>query len=100
VLQRASPASTRRSCQTLGVMEPHDLLESVVDEASFLAFVAALLRDLRTNGETWQNGSIEDYLESALAWGEATNIGTTQGLANANAWRRAATLLYCGKIYE
>jgi hypothetical protein len=81
-------------------MEPHDLLESVLDEASFLAFVAALLSDLRVNKETWQNGTIEDYLERALSWGEATNIGATQGLANANPWRRAATLLYCGKIYE
>jgi hypothetical protein len=81
-------------------MHPHDLLEAVVDEASFLAFVNVLLSDLRTNEAAWQNGSIEQFLEGALAWGEATNIGASQGLASANPWRRAATFLYCGKIYE
>ena len=31
-------------------MEPHELLETVVDESSFLAFAQALLADRRTHG--------------------------------------------------
>ena len=81
-------------------MEPHELLETVVDESSFLAFVQALLADRRTNAASWENGTIEDFLEGALAWAESTQLGASQGLAGASPWRRLATLLYCGKIYE
>jgi hypothetical protein len=81
-------------------MELHELLETVTDEASFVAFARALLNDLRTNGQSWENGSIEHFLDAGASWAEATNVGASQGLAQASAWRRAATFLYCGKIYE
>jgi len=81
-------------------MELHELLEGVHDEASFLAFVRALLSDLRINAASWESGSLEQFLESSLAWAESTNLGATQGLASSSPWRRAATYLYCGKIYE
>ena len=49
----------------------------------------------------WQNLTIEDFLEAALAWAEASNFGRSQGVDDsANPWRRLAIFLYCGKIYE
>lgn len=81
-------------------MELHELLDRVEDEATFLTFVRALLSDLQVSGASWENSSLEQFLESALAWAESTNLGATQGLAGGSAWRRAATFLYCGKIYE
>ena len=81
-------------------MELHDQLEGVRDQATFLAFVGALAEDRRKRPESWENGSVETFLEAAVAWAEDTEMGATQGLAEASPWKRAAVFLYCGKIYE
>lgn len=92
-------------------MSLDELLEQVEGPESFLAFVRALLADREgeagqpvdpfgrgVNG--WENHSIEGFLEAALAWAETTNLGASQGLAAESPWKRCATFLYCGKIYE
>lgn len=86
-------------------VEPHDLLQLVDDEQTFLVFARALLADRfdelakqKSNG--WENGTIEDFLEGAIAWAEASDIGLSQGLPRSNPWRRFAAFLYGGKIYE
>ena len=93
----------------------HELLDSVKDEPTFLAFASALRLDRMeeeakeaespssaygpgANG--WENQTIEQFLGGAIAWAESTNVGLTQGLDPANPWRRFADFLYCGKIYE
>jgi hypothetical protein len=94
--------------------DPADLLEQVTDRESFLAFVHALIMDRenevakeRVQGSPWgpgpngwQNGSIEQFLDAAARWAEATNMGQTQGLPEEPSWRAFAAFLYCGKIYE
>ena len=88
--------------------------KTVNDEESFLAFVRALEADRRlaAKGEPddlhgygaargWQNSTIEQFLESALAWAEDSRFGRSQGLADdASTWQRLAVFLYAGKIYE
>lgn len=90
-------------------MQLHEKLEAVTDAASFLCFVQALIEDRKnSNGvdvtgrsdNGWESHSIEDFLEAALAWAEATEVGATQGLSDSSLWKRFATFLYCGKIYE
>jgi hypothetical protein len=96
-------------------MELHLLLESVSDEKSFLSFVEALRIDRELDvaaeqkapsnpyGQTahgWENTTIESFLGAAQAWAEASNFGATQNLGQASPWRKFATFLYCGKIYE
>ncbi len=96
-------------------MELDELLKSVTDEASLLRFISALREDRlaedaaqQTSGidacgrgpQGWENHTIEGFLEAALAWAESTNFGKTQGMSEANPWRRFAGFLYCGKIYE
>lgn len=78
----------------------HKQLEAVNDEATFLAFVQTLAVDRRNDAEHWENGTIEDFLEAANGWAEASEFGASQGLAAASPWRKFATFLYCGKIYE
>ena len=81
------------------------------DERSFLAFVKALVEDRRLADRLdegpygarrgWQNDSIADFLESAVAWTEDSDFGRNQGVpVEASPWCRAAIFLYCGKIYE
>ena len=80
-------------------MELTDQLEAVNDRESFLAFVRALIADRRV-GQGWENDSIEHFLEAATAWADDSEFGDRQGLKDASPWKRFATFLYCGKIYE
>ena len=88
--------------------EIHELLSEVSDEKSFLEFVSVLVDDCERESkqisaidpEGWNGLSAEGFLEAALAWAKDTEIGATQGLEDASPWRKFATFLYCGKIYE
>ena len=96
-------------------MDAFDLLENVVDRESFLAFVRALIADRRhdvrqrterpidaagpgPNG--WENDTIEDYLESAVACAEDSAGKPVHGPPQSPSWREFAEFLYGGKIYE
>lgn len=92
-------------------MELHEQLEGVVDTASFLDFARALQADRgKTEDDSvdtfgrgragWENHTIEDFLDAAIAWADASEFGATEGLAGSSPWKRFATFLYCGKIYE
>ncbi|HEV7905769.1 MAG TPA: hypothetical protein VGO96_18155 [Pyrinomonadaceae bacterium] len=58
-----------------------------------------LIADRRTDGATWQNHSIESYLEAAAAWARDSR-GQDTGIGENASWQTFATFLYCGKIYE
>ena len=92
-------------------MELDELLEKVDGPESYLEFVRMLHADrlaevgkqtdaLGRGVNGWENHTIEDFLEAAIAWGEDSNMGVSQGIGNASAWKTCATFLYCGKIYE
>ncbi|WP_444884635.1 DUF7660 family protein [Microbulbifer sp. PSTR4-B] len=88
-----------------------DLSEKVYDEATFLLFLKALMKDREREVELekenpsspygagalgWENNTIEGFLESAIAWAEDSDQTTEQ----ANPWLRAAKILHAGKTYE
>jgi len=90
------------------------LVEQVNDRESFLLFVKALIedRELEVAEEKknpslpygsglmgWENGSIENYLESSVAWTEAW-IGKEYELPKEASWSSFARFLYAGKYYE
>ncbi len=92
-------------------MELYELLETVDGPASFLEFVRALQADRisETKHATdmfgrgvsgWENHTIEDFLEAAIAWADSSKFGSNQGLSGASPWKMCAKFLYCGKIYE
>jgi len=94
--------------------DPNPNPKTVTDEASFLAFVRELAADQRlaVNVEEqdsqrhgaprgWQNATIEQFLEAAVAWAEDSDFGRRQELGpEASPWRSLAVFLYAGKIYE
>ncbi|AJQ95081.1 DUF7660 family protein [Gynuella sunshinyii] len=97
------------------MMKLHDLIEIVDDENSFLAFVEALKKDREnaialekknpssphdSDAGGWENVTIESFLEAAHAWAIDSDFGASQGLSSDNIWKKMATFLYCGKIYE
>ena len=91
--------------------EPHELLEKVKDEQSFLNFARALQMDRESRegkaidefgfSDDWANNSISGFLEGAIAWAEDSDFGIRQdsGLET-NKWKQFAVFLYCGKMYE
>lgn len=106
---------------TLSLEESLDL---VSDEKTFLRFLASLAADradevkkegvipsspYAAGAKGWQNWSIEQFLESAAAWGEDSLDGMPsqpeiEGVAKwekpANPWKRCAEIIYMGKHYE
>ena len=88
--------------------------DTVTDEASFLDFVRALEADRRLAAKLeeqephgygalrgWQNATIEQFLEAAVAWADDSEFGRRQTLrVDVSPWRRLAVFLYAGKIYE
>lgn len=96
-------------------MELHEAADAVCDWQTFLVFTRQLIHDREDEVEKekispsspygpgangWENGTIETFLDAAVAWAEATRFGETQGLPFDNPWRKFAAFLYCGKIYE
>jgi hypothetical protein len=93
----------------------HVAVEAVNDSESFLAFVRELIADRvdevkkeKVNPSSpygpgangWENGTIETFLEAAVAWAESTNFGERQHPSAQNPWHKFALFLYLGKIYE
>jgi len=91
------------------------ILESVADEQSFLQFVRALAEDWEDEQESerakpsspygpgangWENVTVGAYLDAAVRWGEASINGLAVYEKPANPWKRAAQILYMGKLYE
>jgi hypothetical protein len=100
--------------------DPSDLIDQVVDETSFLQFLAALKDDwdderakesaapsspYGPGANGWQNGTIGAFLEAAMAWASDMPAERWAELfgdrATAeNTWRRVAHMLLAGKYYE
>ncbi len=75
-------------------------LNAVKDEKTFLLFVEALAEDRRGDPSEWQWGKIEDFLEACASWGKASKKGLKYYELPESPWRRAADILFSGKIYE
>lgn len=88
--------------------------DAVCDEASFVAFLAALASDRAdevqkekvtpsspygpgANG--WENTSIEAFFESASAWASDYR-DSSRYEAPLNIWKRCAEIIRAGKTYE
>jgi hypothetical protein len=95
-------------------LDLHGLLGRVNDFPSFLTFVSALAADRADSVEQekispsnpygpeangWENTSIEQYLECAVAWAQDAVVGRSPGQVQAS-WQAFANFLLAGKTYE
>lgn len=91
------------------------ILDSVTDEQSFLRFLQALAEDWEdeqqkelanpsppycTGANGWENGTIGAFLDAAFQWGDSSSDGLRFYEKPSNPWKRAAEILYMGKLYE
>ncbi len=80
--------------------EHHNSIRSRED---FVAFVNALCKDLRDNPSSWENASLEGFLEALSAWVEdMEGYYANQGkpVPHQPDWRVAADMLMAAKMYE
>lgn len=97
--------------------EPHDVLQAVCDEDSFLRFLLALAADREDSlakeaeqpsspygpdANGWENTTIDRFLFAAVQWARATEGGVplTGYKPSSNPWRRCAEILLGGKGHE
>ena len=91
------------------------LAERVHDEESFVKFLRELMSDRerevaleKDNPSSpyeagplgWQNITIENFLESAIAWSEDSDQPNEHYSKPDNPWARVAQILHAGKTYE
>lgn len=91
-----------------------EILHDVTDEDTFLMFLKALANDKFAEDEMekinpspsyssgakgWENNSISDFLDAAVACA-TDGADSTNRLGQNNPWKRAAAIIYGGKIYE
>lgn len=84
-------------------MTPAEHINSIRSREDFVAFVTALTKDLRDNPMTWENTSLERFLEALGAWVEDMDgYYTNQGRAVPQQpdWKVVADMLMAAKTYE
>lgn len=84
-------------------MELHARVDSIETREELAEFVEALLSDLETNRDDWENPTLERFLEAMGAWIRAMpsaygNMG--RQLPHDTAWRAVADILLASKMYE
>jgi hypothetical protein len=75
---------------------------SIRSREDFAAFARALSADLHDNPETWENGSLERFLEALAAWAEDKGgyaPGQGKPLPKQPDWRIVGDMLMAGKAY-
>jgi len=78
----------------------HKLIQSRED---FVAFVKALVQDLRDNPASWENANLERYLEALGAWAQDMDgyyINQGKPVPQQPDWKIIADMLIAAKMYE
>jgi hypothetical protein len=77
-------------------------LHAVKDEQTFAEFLHALAEDRRAPNPVspWQWDTLEDFLDAAGSWADSSKNGLPLYEVPGNAWKRAADIIFAGKIYE
>lgn len=66
-------------------------------------FIGKLIEDLKNNPETWENLSLENYLESMQSWlddMEGWEKNFNINMSKINTWELIGIILLASKMYE
>lgn len=80
-----------------------NIIDKIEDKQGFVQFVELLNQDLKENTHTWENTTLDSYLEAISSWTEDMdeyyknmNIDYTK----LNQWQIFANILVASKVYE
>lgn len=83
--------------------ELHEVIDKIKSKEDFLFFVNKLINDLKHNGNTWGNSSLENYLEGIESWVEDMEgyyENTGKPMPKDINWNVFANILMAAKMYE
>ncbi|NMD52348.1 hypothetical protein HG547_11995 [Shewanella sp. DNRA4] len=84
-------------------MELHEKINTVGSKEDFADFISALRTDLLAHPDTWENPTLESFLEAMESWVgsmESYYKNTGQECPEIPGWKVFADILYAAKIYE
>lgn len=84
-------------------MELHEQIKSINSKEDLAEFIAALRADLVANPDTWENPTLERFLEAMESWVRAMDAyynNTGQSPPSTPGWKTLADGLYAAKLYE
>lgn len=77
--------------------------QSIRSREDFVVFVKALSKDLRDNPESWENPSLERFLEALGAWVEDMDgfyLNQGKPVPQQPDWKVVGDILMAAKMYE
>lgn len=84
-------------------MKLHQIIQNIETREDFIAFVHELALDFQRNPETWENYTVNRYLQAAAGWtsdmdGCYQNSG--EQMPSVPTWKMFADILIAAKMYE
>lgn len=79
------------------------LPEKIKNKDDFINFVRELSKDFKNNSESWENKSVDEFLESLAAWVEDMDgyyLNKEEAEPSDVDWTVFAVILTGAKIYE
>jgi len=77
--------------------------ESIKSREDFVAFVHALEGDLRDNPQSWENNTLERFLDALASWVEDMDgyyINQGKPVPQQPDWKTIGDILMAAKMYE
>ncbi len=83
--------------------ELEESVKSVNSKEDFLRFMNALMNDLKTNSDQWENKTLADYLSAMQSWTEDMEgyyINNNIPIPENICWKIFADILMAATMYE
>lgn len=80
-----------------------EAVKSIKEKEDFIRFIELLLKDYKNNPETWENKTIESYLEAMQSWIEDMDgyyINNNLPIPENVNWKTFSEILIAAKMYE
>lgn len=87
----------------LSMDEAKSTISNIKTKDDFISFVQLLQEDLKDNPRSWENNTLESYLEAMTSWTESIEqyyINTAQPVPDNISWRVFADILMASTMYE
>lgn len=85
------------------MQELEKIAQGVNSKGEFVEFISALVQDLRSNPNIWENKTLDNYLEAVQSWTEdMEGYYINQNLPipqNVN-WKILTDILMAARVYE
>ena len=84
-------------------MTPGELSKQVQTREDFIRLVKGLAQDFESSPETWENPTLNQYLEAIAAWTADSDgyfANRVETAPDSPSWRLFALILQAAKIYE